>query len=118
MSRIYPFALIIVSHFSSGVSKSLLSRLQLVQTAAARFLTVRGKFESSTLALASLHWLVFLNSLNGPTPSYLAELLVPYTPARFLCSSKQQVLVETESQGSSCHCSFSIQAMERSAHLN
>ena len=87
-----------------GVSQSSLSRLQLVQNAAARLLTGARKREHITPVLASLHWppvvfrvhfktlLFVFKSLNGLAPPYLSELLHPYAPARCLRSADQLLL--------------------------
>uniref|UniRef100_A0A3B5Q121 Reverse transcriptase domain-containing protein n=1 Tax=Xiphophorus maculatus TaxID=8083 RepID=A0A3B5Q121_XIPMA len=75
-----------------GVSQSSLSRLQLVQNAAARLLTGSRKREHVTPILYSLHWLpvhfrvhfkillFVFKSLNGLAPSYLSELLHIHCP--------------------------------------
>ena len=70
-----------------GVSQSSLSRLQLVQNAAARLLTNTNRREHITPVLNSLHWLpvpyridfkllmFVFKALNGLAPLYLSELL-------------------------------------------
>jgi hypothetical protein len=87
-----------------GVSASSISRLQMVQNAAARLLMGSGKYEHISPILASLHWLPIrfridfkislftFKALNGLAPPYLAELLHPYTPARALRSADQLFL--------------------------
>ncbi len=88
-----------------GVSQTSLSRLQLVQNAAARLLTGTRKQEHISPVLASLHWLPVrfridfkiltfaFKSLHGLAPSYLAELLVAHEPVRALRSADQSLLV-------------------------
>uniref|UniRef100_A0A671UVC7 Reverse transcriptase domain-containing protein n=1 Tax=Sparus aurata TaxID=8175 RepID=A0A671UVC7_SPAAU len=87
-----------------GVSQSSLTRLQLVQNAAARLLTGARKRGHITPILASLHWLpvhfrvhfkillFVFKSLNGLAPPYLSELLHHYAPARCLRSADQLLL--------------------------
>ncbi|XP_036068103.1 uncharacterized protein LOC118598825 [Oryzias melastigma] len=87
-----------------GISQSSLSRLQLVQNAAARVLVGARKRDHITPVLASLHWLpvhfrvhfkillFVFKSLSGLAPPYLDELLSPYTPARCLRSADQLLL--------------------------
>lgn len=74
-----------------GISKTQIARLQLVQNAAARFLSNSRKSDHITPILRSLHWLpinfriyfkilLFVyKSLCSHAPSYLSELLQPYT---------------------------------------
>ena len=75
-----------------------LRSLQLIQNAAARVLTRARRYDHITPVLTSLHWLpiqaradfkillLTYKSLNGLAPSYLAELINPYIPARPLRS--------------------------------
>ena len=70
-----------------GLSQSSLTRLQMVQNAAARMLTGTNKFEHITPVLASLHWLpvhfriqfktllIVFEALNGQAPSYMTDLI-------------------------------------------
>jgi len=93
-----------------GVSQASLSRLQLVQNAAARLLTRTGRREHITPVLASLHWLPVnfriqlkmllfaYKALNGLAPPYLADLLKPYTPTRSLSSADRLLLVVPKSR--------------------
>ena len=90
----------------AGVSGSSIARLQLVQNAAARLLTGTRKYEHISPVLASLHWLPVdfrvhfkillfaFKALHGLAPSYLSELLHPYTPSRSLRSADQLLLIE------------------------
>ena len=87
-----------------GANQSTLSRLQLVQNAAARLLTCTRKHEHITPVLASLHWLpvhfrvdfkvllFVFKALNGLAPPYLAELLHLHAPSRSLRSADQLLL--------------------------
>uniref|UniRef100_A0AAY4DRN7 Reverse transcriptase domain-containing protein n=1 Tax=Denticeps clupeoides TaxID=299321 RepID=A0AAY4DRN7_9TELE len=82
----------------SGCSSRCMSKLQLVQNAAARVLTRTRKFDHITPVLQSLHWLpikfridykillLTYKALNGLAPQYMSELLVPYEPPRPLRS--------------------------------
>ncbi|XP_037548511.1 uncharacterized protein LOC119425058 [Nematolebias whitei] len=88
-----------------GLSQSLLTRLQLVQNAAARLLTGTKKREHITPVLESLHWLpvrfrinfkvllFVFKCLHGLAPQYLSDLLQLYTPSRSLRSADQLLLV-------------------------
>ena len=73
---------------------SVFSGLQLVQNAAATLLTRTRKFDHITPILASLHWLpissrsdVKVLLLTYKAPSYLKDLIIPYSPSRTLRSS-------------------------------
>lgn len=81
-----------------------LSRLQLVQNAAAWFLTRTRKREHITPVLKALHWLpvrfrihfkillFVFKSLKQLAPSYIADFLHHHTPLRSLRSSDQLLL--------------------------
>jgi len=87
-----------------GISKTQTARLQLVQNAAARFLTNCRKSDHITPILRSLHWLpvnfriefkilLFVYKARcNQAPSYLTELLQSYTPSRSLRSGEQNLL--------------------------
>ncbi len=87
-----------------GLPQSTLSRLQMVQNAAARFLTGTKKRDHITPVLASLHWLpiklrvdfkVLLfayKALHNSAPDYICDLIKPYTAPRSLRSSDQLLL--------------------------
>ncbi len=87
-----------------GVAQSCLSRLQLVQNSAARFLTKTRKRESITPVLIGLHWLpieyriqfkilLFVyKSLTGLAPNYLSDLLSHYHTNRPLRSTNALLL--------------------------
>lgn len=87
-----------------GTSQSSLSRLQLVQNAAAHLLTSTSRREHITPVLYSLHWLpvhfrvdfkllmFVFKALNGLAPSYLSEILTVREHGRALRSSNQLLL--------------------------
>ncbi len=89
----------------AGINQFSLSRLQLVQNAAARFLTGTKKRESITPVLASLHLLpvkfrvdfkvlVFVfKALHGLALIYISDRLHFYSPVRTLISSSQKLLI-------------------------
>ena len=88
----------------SGVSKTEVARLQLVQNAAARVLTKTKKRAHITPILKSLHWLpvsfridfkvilLVFKSLNGTAPAYLSTMISKYEPERLLRSSDTGLL--------------------------
>lgn len=88
----------------AGLSCSSLSRLQLVQNTAARFLTRTRKREHITPVLRPLHWLpvrfrihfkillFVFKSLKQLGPSNIADLLHHHTPLRSPRSSDQLLL--------------------------
>ncbi len=88
----------------TGISQTALSRLQLVQNAAARILTRSHKRDHITPVLQSLHWLpvryrvdfkivlIVYKSLNGMAPSYISDLLIEHNITRSLRSSNQRLL--------------------------
>ena len=89
----------------SGCPNYLLTNLQLVQNAAARILTRITKRDQISLVLASLYWLpvksridfrillLTYKALNGLSPLYLQDLIVPYIPKRTLRSQSAGLLV-------------------------
>ncbi len=93
-----------------GVSQSSLSRLQLVQNAAARLLYGTRKYEPVTPILSALHWLpikyridfkilLFVyKALNNLAPQYLTDLLHPYTSSTTLRSSDLCLLIMPRSR--------------------
>ena len=88
----------------SAINKKAISRLQMVQNSAARLLTNTRKRDHITPVLASLHWLpvnfridfkillITFKALHGLAPSYIADLLKPYEPARCLRSADKALL--------------------------
>uniref|UniRef100_A0A8C6NV41 Reverse transcriptase domain-containing protein n=1 Tax=Nothobranchius furzeri TaxID=105023 RepID=A0A8C6NV41_NOTFU len=87
------------------LSRTSLSRLQVVQNACARLLIKSSKHTHITPLLLQLHWLpvnfrvhfkilvLVYKALRGQAPSYIGDLLSPYTPSRSLRSSDQCLLV-------------------------
>ena len=92
-----------------GLSESSLAKLQHVQNAAARLVTLAHKRENITPLLINLQWLpikqrikfkvllLVFKCLNGSAPLYLSELLSPYRPSRSLRSSSSNLLVKQSS---------------------
>jgi hypothetical protein len=87
-----------------NVNSSVIARLQRVQNTAARMITRKKKFDSIIPSLMQLHWLpvkyrshfkllfYVFKSLHGKAPTYLEELIVPYTPGRSLRSENEGLL--------------------------
>ena len=87
------------------LNKKELSRLQLVQNSAARILTRSNRRTHITPILKALHWLpvssrinfkilvLTFRALHGQAPSYISDLIQPYTPARNLRSVDQNLLM-------------------------
>ena len=87
-----------------GLLTSLIDCLQNVQNAAARIITRTKKYDHIKPVLKQLLWLpvnqrinykillLTYKVLNGQAPSYITELLEPYTPARNLRSSSKTLL--------------------------
>ena len=83
----------------AGTSVQNLSRLQLVQNTLARVIAQTPRYCHITLVLIDLHWLpvrqriefklatTAFKVLHYQQPSYLAEILLRYTPSRSLRSS-------------------------------
>ena len=94
----------------TGISHSSLSRLQLVQNAAARLLTGTRKRDHISPILASLHWLpvrfrvdfkvllFVFKALSGQAPSYITDLLTSYSTTRPLRSSNLGLLAVPQSK--------------------
>ena len=90
-----------------GISKSSLTKLQSVQNAAARLVTLTRKSEHITPILLDLHWLpveqriefkinlLTFKILNGLSPDYLCDLIQPYIPPRSLRSSSANLLTRS-----------------------
>ena len=88
----------------SGLNQKSIKRLQAVQNSAARLLTKTKYCDHITPVLASLHWLpvsfridfkillMTFKAVHGLSPSYISDLLVPYTPVRNLRSSGSGLL--------------------------
>ena len=84
--------------------KELISQLQKRQNHAARVITKWRKYDHITPVLVDLHWLpvkqridfkillLTYKALNGLTPAYMRELLIPYSPKRTLRSMENHLL--------------------------
>ena len=106
----------------NGITEQQLKKLQLVQNSAARVLTMTRKFDHITPILINLHWLpvryriqyktllITWKGLNNMAPSYITELLSPYTPKRSLRSSDQSLLAVPRTKSSLGDRSFSVVA--------
>jgi hypothetical protein len=87
-----------------GIPQSDLRKLQAIQNSAARLVTRTRKYEHITPILQSLHWLpikerieyklnlLTYKAVNQKAPSYISELVTPYTTSRGLRSLKQNKL--------------------------
>ncbi len=88
-----------------GCSACLINKLQLVQNAAASFLTRTRKYDHVSPVLSTLHWLpikhridfkillITYKVLNGLAPQYLSELLSHYSPPHPLHSQNSGHLI-------------------------
>lgn len=106
-----------------GLPKSLIDRLQAVQNASARLISLSKKRNHITPLLIKLHWLpvssrikfkillLTFKALHRLAPSYLQELIVKYSPPRCLRSSSHVSLL-SKSYNLKCHGyrSFSVAA--------
>ncbi len=89
-----------------GYPASSVNKLQIVQNAAARFLTRSRKYDHITPILQSLHWLsikfrtsykillLTYKALNGLDHTYLTNLLSRYNPIHSLSSQNSRLWVE------------------------
>lgn len=97
----------------TGLPDTTLAKIQKVQNTAARILTKMKKFDHITPTLINLHWLpiplrieyklllLTYRALNDLGPTYLKELLIPYTPQRCLRSSSDNLLTPVRTKLSS-----------------
>ena len=88
-----------------GLPTILIKRMQRVQNAASRVIAKAGRRDHISPILFKLHWLpvefrikykillLTYRALHGLAPTYITELLVPYTPPRTLRSRTEQLLV-------------------------
>jgi hypothetical protein len=88
-----------------SATDSTVKRLQLVQNTAARIITKTGRREHITSELMDLHWLPIkrrveykvlvhtFRALHGLSPSYIAEMIDHYKPARTLRSQNSTSLI-------------------------
>ena len=91
----------------SGLPKTSINRLQLIQNTAARTLTRTRKYDHITPVLTSLHWLpvafriefrinlFVFKSRNNLAPTHICDLLTPYIPERNLRSADNLFLTHT-----------------------
>ena len=87
-----------------GQPKCILKHLQSVLNSAARLIHLTSRYEHVTPLLIQLHWLpiaqritfkiavITFKALHGAAPSYITDLIKPYTPGRLLRSSNQFLL--------------------------
>lgn len=87
-----------------GTTSNLLNKLQYIQNSAARLLTHTRSRDHITPVLQNLHWLpvpyrikfkILLlthKALHNQAPSYLKDLLHPYTPSRTLRTANSNLL--------------------------
>ena len=87
-----------------GLPNYLIKKLQHVQNAAVRLITLSRKHKHITPILYNLHWLpinyhiifkillITSKALNNLAPLYIRDLETPYTPSRQLRSSSQKLL--------------------------
>ena len=87
-----------------GQPKCILKRLQKVLNSAARLIHLTSRYEHVTPLLIQLHWLpieqritfkiavITFKALHGAAPSYITDLIKPYTTGRLLRSSNQFLL--------------------------
>ena len=93
-----------------GIPDRLLRKLQLVQNQAVRVIAGLKKYDHVTDAMKDLHWLpvhyridykinlLTFKCLNGLAPSYLADMIVEYKPARSLRSADKKLLKTKKSR--------------------
>ena len=97
-----------------------LGKLQRLQNTCARVILKRRKYDHVTPMLMELHWLpvdcriqfkillLVYKCLHGLAPQYLADLLVPYTPARNLRSSDSLLLTQPRARTRTGERAFSF----------
>ena len=94
----------IVTHCSTVSLNVSRNALQSVLNSAARLIHLTSRYEHVTPLLIQLHWLpieqritfkiavITFKALHGAAPSYITDLIKPYTPGRLLRSSNQFLL--------------------------
>ena len=93
----------------NGISEHHLKKLQLVQNAAARVLrTYTGYLRVKRIKYKTL--LLTWKGLNNVAPSYISDLLSPYSPARSLRSADKQLLTIPRTKSSIRDHAFSVSA--------
>ena len=110
-----------VSHKMS-LTHNQVGRLQRIQNAAARLVTLTRKRSHITPVLRGLHWLpvgyrikykillIVFKAINNLAPEYIAQLLQPHNPRRMLRSTDKSLLSEPRSNRSWGDRSFSVAA--------
>ena len=105
-----------------GLPQNQIARLQRIQNAAARLVTLTKKSSHITPVLHELHWLpigyrivyklmlIVYKSLHNLAPDYINDLLQPYNPPRKLRSSYMSLLFEPRSKQTWGDKAFSIAA--------
>ena len=102
-----------------GLPQDQITRLQRIQNAAARLVTLTRKSSHITPVLKELHWLpvgyrivfkLLLIVFNNLAPEYITSLLKPYNPPRMLRSKKMSLVCEPRSKHSWGDRAFSIAA--------
>lgn len=105
-----------------GLPTSSIARLQKVLNTAARIVSLTRRFEPVTPVLKDLHWLrveqriqykllvTTFKALHGTAPTYIQELLHPYTPARALRSKDSMLLTVPRSHRRYGDRSFAVAA--------
>ena len=91
----------------AGLSNDKITKLQRIQNNAARLVLKQPKRHHISPLLKDLHWLpvkarigykvalLCFKCLNNNAPTYIKDLIVPYTPARMLRSSSSNLLSAT-----------------------
>ena len=89
-----------------GVHKKHIAKLQKVQNAAAKLITLKRKYDHATPLLKDLHWLpiserivykilvIAFKCLKGLSPAYLSSLLEEHKPTRTTRSVNTHLLAE------------------------
>ena len=89
----------------AGINDRDIAKLQRIQNSAARLVSLCNKYEHITPTLQNLHWLpiksrikykillLTFKCINGSSPKYLSDLIVPYVPTKSLRSASQNLLV-------------------------
>jgi hypothetical protein len=104
---VHDFVTFKIDHCNSllfGLPKHVLNKLQSIQNAAARLITLSRKYDHITPIMKELHWLpiaecikfkillITFKALHDQAPSYITDLITCYKPQRTLCSSSELLL--------------------------
>ena len=105
-----------------GLPDKHLNKLQRIQNAAVRLVSLTKKRDHITPVLMELHWLpvrhritykllvLTFKALNGQSPAYTSELISLYKPPRTLRSSTQYLLRESGAKTVTYDRSFALAA--------